>query len=178
MTSQSVEEYFRFCPACGTANPDVGRIPFRCGQCGYAHFFGPVAAVGGLIVDHRGRLLLVRRATDPGKGKWGLPGGFVDRDETIEQALERETAEETGLHIESAEFLMTYPNDYNYRGIIMSVIDQFFVCRVTQTDRVVLAEQELDHYEWVWPTARHLENMAFHSNRLAVEQWQQQSKFA
>ena len=87
MNPQSVESAFRFCPVCASENPESGAIPFRCEACGYCNFFGPVAAVGALVTRGQDELLLVRRARDPGKGKWGLPGGFVDRDETVEQAL-------------------------------------------------------------------------------------------
>ncbi|MEO1616386.1 MAG: NUDIX domain-containing protein, partial [Planctomycetota bacterium] len=81
-----IEQAYHFCPRCGAAAESVGQVPFQCGKCGFSHYFGPVAAVGGLIVNDADELLLVRRARDPGKGKWGLPGGFVDRGETIEQA--------------------------------------------------------------------------------------------
>ena len=47
-----------------------------------------------------GKLLLVRRAHDPGKGRWSLPGGRVEHGESLEQAVHREVAEETGLVID------------------------------------------------------------------------------
>ena len=52
--------------------------------------------VGGAVVrDHR--LLLVRRASRHGRGNWQLPGGFIEPDETIEQAVVREVEEEAGV---------------------------------------------------------------------------------
>lgn len=171
MTSRPIEQYFRHCPDCGRINPNCGVVPFRCSHCGYAHFFGPVAGVGGLIVNASEQLLLVRRARDPGKGKWGLPGGFVDPGETVEQALQRETQEETQLEICEHAFLMTFPNRYNYRGILIPVIDLFFVCRVTEPHRLTLQANELTDFAWVQPTPEHLAEMAFPSNRLAVEKW-------
>ncbi len=171
MASQKVEQYYCFCPHCGAENPQVGAVPFRCAECRFAEFFGPVAAVGALIINAANELLLVRRARDPGKGKWGLPGGFVDRDETMEQAVARETMEETQLRITEQQFLMTYPNYYDYRGILIPVIDLFFLCRVASPAQLVLADGELEHSIWVRPTKTHLANMAFHSNRLAIETW-------
>ena len=52
--------------------------------------------VGGAVVRD-GRLLLVRRASRHGRGNWQLPGGFIEPDETIEQAVVREVQEEAGV---------------------------------------------------------------------------------
>ena len=120
-------------------------------------------------MNDRNELLLVRRACDPGKGCWGLPGGFVDRNETIEEALAREVKEETQLVITSCELLITHPNQYNYRGVVAPVIDLFYCCEVESPDQISLAVDELDHHVWAHPTAEHLEKMAFQSNRIAVE---------
>lgn len=55
--------------------------------------------VGGAVV-HDGRLLMVRRASRRGRGNWQLPGGFIEPDETIEQAVVREVQEEAGITAE------------------------------------------------------------------------------
>lgn len=166
-----IEQAFQFCPNCGTPHPDAGRIPFRCVACDFNMFFGPVAAVGALVVDESGKLLLVRRARDPGKGKWGLPGGFVDRNETIEQALAREVLEETKLRLTDIDLLMTYPNHYNYRGFVSAVIDLFYVCRYDASQTVQLEPAELDDFAWVDCPKDYLDQMAFDSNRRAIETW-------
>ena len=54
------------------------------------------AVVFAFFAGHA-KLLLINRAKEPFKGKWALPGGFVDIDEELEDAIERELAEETGL---------------------------------------------------------------------------------
>lgn len=53
--------------------------------------------MGGIVLDAAGRLLLVRRANEPGRGLWSVPGGRVEPGETDRDALVRELAEETGL---------------------------------------------------------------------------------
>ncbi len=55
--------------------------------------------MGAVVTDGRGRLLLIRRGSAPGRGRWSLPGGRVEPGETDEVALVREMAEETGLEI-------------------------------------------------------------------------------
>ena len=58
----------------------------------------PLLTVDCVIVDARGRVLLIERANEPFKGNYALPGGFVDLDETCEAACRREVKEETGLN--------------------------------------------------------------------------------
>jgi len=66
-----------------------------------------VACVGGIAHSEDGRLLLIRRGTDPGRGLWSLPGGRVEPGETDAEALVREMAEETGLVVVSGEHVGT-----------------------------------------------------------------------
>ena len=104
MNEITIQQAFRFCPACGqkATGPEVGSKEtnrFRCDHCNFVRFFGPFAAVGGLVVNDKGQLLMVRRAKDPGQGKLGLPGGFIDAGEAVEIALAREIREETSLEI-------------------------------------------------------------------------------
>jgi 8-oxo-dGTP diphosphatase len=59
----------------------------------------PICAVGAIIL-HRGTILLVQRDREPASGTWSLPGGRVELGESLNEALEREVREETGLEIE------------------------------------------------------------------------------
>jgi 8-oxo-dGTP diphosphatase len=58
-----------------------------------------VPCVGAVVRDGQGRLLLVRRGTEPGRGLWSVPGGRVEPGESLEEAVVREVAEETGLRV-------------------------------------------------------------------------------
>ncbi len=60
----------------------------------------PVAAVGAIVFDDQGRVLLVERARPPGAGLWTVPGGKLEGAETLAQAVAREVREETGLLVE------------------------------------------------------------------------------
>ena len=60
---------------------------------------GVVPCVGGLLFDDEGRLLVVRRANEPGRGLWSIPGGRVERGGDDAAALVREMREETGLDV-------------------------------------------------------------------------------
>jgi len=60
----------------------------------------PIVAVGAIVFDEQGRVLLVERARPPGVGLWTVPGGRLEGAETLAQAVAREVREETGLFVE------------------------------------------------------------------------------
>ena len=59
----------------------------------------PVVGVGAIVIDQAGRVLLVKRAQEPLKGRWSLPGGMVELGEALPEAVAREVLEETGLTV-------------------------------------------------------------------------------
>lgn len=64
-----------------------------------------VPCVGAVIRDGMGRILLIKRGHEPGKGLWSVPGGRIEPGETDEQAVVREVREETGLEVECGPLL-------------------------------------------------------------------------
>jgi ADP-ribose pyrophosphatase YjhB (NUDIX family) len=108
---------FRFCPVCGgTLEPRVIRTgdPKRlvCVACEFVFYLDPKLAVGTIIHDDRNRVVLVKRAIEPGYGKWVFPGGYVDRGEEVQVAAIREAREETGLDVRIDRLI----NIYSYTG--------------------------------------------------------------
>jgi len=75
-----------------------------------------------VVLENKGKVLLVQRALEPFAGKWALPGGFVEEGETVEQAAVREVKEETGLDIELEGLLGVYSDPgRDPRGHIISL---------------------------------------------------------
>ena len=74
-----------------------------------------VECAGAVITDENGRLLLVRRAHDPGRGTWSLPGGRIEPGESAAAAAGREVREETGLVVQVGELLQTVDLRGGYR---------------------------------------------------------------
>jgi ADP-ribose pyrophosphatase YjhB (NUDIX family) len=68
----------------------------------------PLLGVGALIFDDRQRVLLVERGRPPLAGEWSLPGGLVETGERLEDAVVRETWEETGLNVEAASIATVF----------------------------------------------------------------------
>ncbi len=93
-----------FCPSCGA--PAELKIPAGdnrlravCSRCGTIHYQNPKLVVGAIPVWEN-RILLCKRAIEPRLGKWTLPAGFMENDETVAQAALRETLEEACARIE------------------------------------------------------------------------------
>ena len=67
----------------------------------------PLVGVGAVAID-KGKILLVKRAFEPGAGKWSVPGGLVELGEKLSEACERETEEETGLKVQVLELINVF----------------------------------------------------------------------
>lgn len=89
----------RFCPRCGRALDAALRPGEGCPEDGYRWYQDPKVAVGVLVHDGAGRLLLVKRNHDPAAGAWAFPSGYVDAGEVLEEAAVREVWEETGVDV-------------------------------------------------------------------------------
>lgn len=103
----------RFCSRCGTAlayGPIDGEHRHRaaCPACGFIAYINPRLVVTTIPVLDDGRVMLLRRAIEPGYGAWAQPGGFLEADETALQGAIRETREETGLEVEALSIVGLY----------------------------------------------------------------------
>lgn len=92
----------KFCPSCG-ASLQVRQLEGTerpvCPECGRVIYYDPKVAAAS-VIQREGKVLMIRRAGDPGYGLWSMPGGYVDRGEVVEEAARREVREETGLEVE------------------------------------------------------------------------------
>ena len=107
-----------FCLECGTQmvlRTIEGREREQCPHCGWIHYLH-VKLSAAVLIEEQGQLLLLQRAHQPWKGSWNLPAGYVEVDETPEQAAVREAGEETGLEIEVERLLRNVFFDDDPRG--------------------------------------------------------------
>lgn len=120
---------FKYCPKCGSNHFVINNFKSKhCQSCGFIYYFNPSSATVAVIINHKQELLVATRANDPAKGTLDLPGGFVDMNETGEEAVIREVHEETGLNITSVKYLFSIPNTYIYSGFEVQTTDMFFLC--------------------------------------------------
>lgn len=103
---------YRFCPVCGGS---LGHLSLKeqepqrlvCSRCDFVFYLDP-KVVACSIVEMNGRIVLLKRDIDPQRGKWVLPGGYVDRGEQVAAAAIRETEEECGLRTRIKRLLGVY----------------------------------------------------------------------
>ena len=88
-----------------------------CKGCGFVFYLDPKVVACTLTEMDRG-ILLLKRAIEPQKGKWVMPGGYVDRGEEVPAAAVRETEEECGLKTRILDLLGVY----SYTGLIPVVV--------------------------------------------------------
>jgi 8-oxo-dGTP diphosphatase len=126
---RELDEAYRFCSSCG------GRLESRrlkaseperpvCSSCGFVVYLDPKVAVGTIIRTADERLVMVRRAIEPGYGLWVFPGGYVDRGEEIKAAAIREAREESGLDVRIDHLV----NIYSYGGLAPIIIVYAATC--------------------------------------------------
>lgn len=162
---------YQYCPYCAAplqARSVAGHVRPACSNCRFVQFDDPKVAVTAAI-EHEQKLLLIRRANDPGKGLWALPGGYMDAGELPEAALRREIMEEVTLSIDVQGLLAIHPllvQDYSTQGIVL-------VYRATLADpHVSVATAQDDAAEACWFTADQLPpDLAFASTREVLDQW-------
>jgi len=114
----------------------------------------PQVAVGA-VVFHRGRVLLVRRSNPPAKDQWAIPGGRVKLGESLRQAAERETREETGVRVAAKDPVFTFEvidrdcqGKVRFHYLIVDLDAEFKEGRPTAgddaTDAAWISPEELD----------------------------------
>ncbi len=159
---------FRFCPRCA-APLSLKRLkatePERlvCDACGFVFYLDPKIAVGTIIRADDDRIVLVRRAIEPGFGKWVFPGGYVDRGEEVRFAAIREAREESGLDIRIDRLV----NIYSYAGRAPIVI----VYAATAIGGVLTADDESSEADLFEAERIPWEDLAFPSTREALKEY-------
>lgn len=127
----------KHCPKCGSIHFVYDQVrSFLCQECGFHYFINSSSAVAAIIENEKEEILLTIRAFDPAKGKLDLPGGFVDPMESAEDAVRREIKEELNLDVTTMKYLVSFPNEYVFKGFSVYTTDLAFICKVLNFDKI------------------------------------------
>ena len=98
----------RYCPRCAQPAEIAYPRSLSCPHCGYGAYYNPKPVACAIPRTQDGRIILLKRAFDPGKDLWTFPGGFVDLGESVPQAAHREVREELDIAIELGALVGVY----------------------------------------------------------------------
>jgi 8-oxo-dGTP diphosphatase len=158
---------YKFCPQCGGRLEKrllKPRDPLRlvCTACGFIFYIDPKLSVIAVIPLEHG-VVMVRRAIDPGYGLWVVPGGFVDMGEVVEDAVVRETQEETFLTVRPIRLLNIYSYP-DHRTIIAAYVTEYVSGELGAGDETLEA-RVFGLKEIPWP------QIAFSSTKEALREY-------
>jgi len=157
--------HYKYCSICGSLLKAKADGDLSCTNCNFVNYRNPRPTVTGLVL-HKDRLLLTRRAGEPFKNWWDLPGGFLDRGETPRQCILRELKEETDLGIKIRGLFGIYPGTYP------SSFDPFYILSIvyvaTSPTRSLQALDDVCESGW-FERKDIPAKIAFDSNQLIIK---------
>lgn len=136
MTQNPIPETqaYKFCPICGSDNFIAeSTSKLVCKDCGFEYYINPRGCSAALILNSQNQILLAKRARDPQKGMWDLPGGFIDNNESFEEGTIREIQEELGINTEEEELelLTTFNHSYTFKNIQYPTAGVIYIVRLS-----------------------------------------------
>ncbi len=132
----------------------------------FVHYDNP-AVTAFALVERDGRYLVLERSQEPYRGRWELPGGFVEAGESPAEAVRREVFEETGLRVETPVILGAYTSHYGDGG--KQTVDVAFHCQAPPGELNLSAESA--GADWV--SIEHMPSLAFAGERSAFKEFKQ-----
>ncbi len=166
----------KFCCRCGgpitkAIPPDDAKPRHVCTVCRFVHYLDPKVACG-TIAEIDGKFALIQRGIDPRKGFWSFPCGFMEIDETTEQAALRETKEETGLDVALEGHLGTYsyPDSFHGGSIVVVVYRAKIISGTLKAADDCVDAKMIAAGEIPW------DKLAFKSSISAIQDWLKKNK--
>jgi 8-oxo-dGTP diphosphatase len=163
--------HYRYCPHCGgkLLNATHGRaIRFDCTLCSRPLYENSKPCASAIVVRD-GRVLLARRAVDPLRGYWDIPGGFLEAGEEPESGAVRELLEETGLRVQPRELLGMWIDRYGDGPDSVFTLNIYYLADAP--DGEPQAQDDVAELRWFGPNEIP-DDMAFPHSRLVLDRWQ------
>ena len=156
-----------YCSRCGGELGERtigGRVRPTCPGCGFVVYVDPKVACG-VLIERGGKVLLVRRGNDPGRGLWCLPCGFEEADERPDEAARREAREETGVEVALDGILGVYHYTDDPRGAGILLIYR------ARCDNAAILTPGDDAADIGFFAPDALPPISHHTHRRALEDW-------
>lgn len=158
---------YKFCPVCGgefilKKEHLHGPKRLTCQKCGFVFYINSRPAVSA-IIEKEEKILLAKRAFDPFKGEWDIPGGFLEAGEEPVEGLKREIREETGREIKVGKFLGIYIDRYH------TWVDGEYTFNIYYLGRLkgeAIAQDDVVEFRWF--SIAKLPRVAFENSRRAL----------
>ena len=169
---------FDHCPACATKLVGGEDKALHCPSCG-RNWYVNAAPTAGAVIFRDGSALITKRGTDPEKGKFDIPGGFLELGEDPIQGLRRELREELQIEVDVSmdDVVQMVPHEYGDDGDWVLSIG--FFARLASGDitpgsdvdeAVWITEDEIDDIDFAWEHDRDLVRKAFeHAKETAAD---------
>lgn len=157
-----------YCSRCGAelrfgSVEGEDRDRLACPDCGHIAYVNPRLVVTTIPVTADGKVVLLRRGIEPGRGSWAQPGGFLEVDETVTEAAIRETFEETGLTVAPGEIVGLYTR--LEAAVVVIVFEALVTGGSFTANPEALEIQEFDAAEIPWS------GIAFKTTHWALRDW-------
>ncbi len=126
----------KYCFVCGGEVSDIKERSWWCDACHHRFYENPRPTADVVLVSPDGKILIVERAHEPKKGLWNLPGGFVEPNESLEQAVIREVEEELGITqaaFSKPKYVASYPSNYEWGIENYELTCTIFVARLKES---------------------------------------------
>lgn len=161
------EKQYKYCPTCKTKLQRKiidDKQRFFCPKCHFIFWNNPKPVVSILLHKDK-KILMVQRAEKPLKNYWCLPGGYIDYEETPQEAVIRETKEEVGIKLsEVGRLLGAYRIDSDPRGVNIDIIYE----KEIKTKDISLSEE---HGKYRFFSANKLPDKIAYKHREAIKDW-------
>ena len=162
---------FEFCPRCGSKQFNInGERSRHCSDCNLTYYANASASTAAIITNSKGEVLLTTRAFNPAKGMLDLPGGFVDMNETAEEAIIREIKEELNINIQNPKYLFSLPNEYEFSGITVHTLDIFFKIEIDD-NTIIKTDDDVASAQFYDLNNVNIENIGLQSIKTAIEKF-------
>lgn len=162
---------FEFCPRCGSKQFNINDERSRhCTNCNLTYYANASASTAAIITNSKGKVLLTTRAFNPAKGMLDLPGGFVDMNETAEEAIIRELKEELNINIQNPKYLFSLPNEYEFSGITVHTLDIFFKIEIDD-NTIIKTDDDVASAQFYDLNNVNIENIGLQSIKTAIEKF-------